>query len=172
MKVSTTNIKLYTFSYEQARTWGIAALFIIGNIVLPQVCHLLPNGGQILLPIYFFTLIGAFKYGCSVGLLTAVLSPLANYLLFGMPAESALIGIQIKSVLLALFAGLAAAGFKRISFPILLAVVLSYQVVGSLIEGLVAGNAEIGMQDFKIGIPGMIVQVVFGYAFLRYVLKK
>jgi hypothetical protein len=54
----------------------------------------------------------------------------------------------------------------------LLAVVLSYQVVGSLIEGLVAGNAEIGMQDFKMGIPGMIVQVVFGYVFLRYVLKK
>jgi hypothetical protein len=172
MKPSTTQIKLYAFGYEQARTWGIAALFIIGNILLPQLCHLLPRGGEVLLPIYFFTLIGAFKYGCSVGLLTAVLSPLANYLLFGMPAESALIGIQIKSVLLALFAGLAAAGFRRISFTILLAVVLTYQVIGSLIEAAIAENLEVGMQDFTIGIPGMIVQVVFGYAFLRYVLKK
>jgi hypothetical protein len=172
MKPSSTQIKLYTFSYEQARTWGIAALFIIGNILLPQACHLLPNGGQMLLPIYFFTLIGAFKYGCSVGLLTAVLSPLANYLLFGMPAETALIGIQIKSVLLALFAGLAAAGFKRISFTILLGVVLSYQVVGSMIEGLITGSSELAMQDFTIGIPGMLVQIVFGYAFLRYVLKR
>ena len=55
-----------------------------GNIVLPQLCHLVPQG-LILLPIYFFTLIGAYKYGWQVGLLTAVLSPLANHLLFGMP---------------------------------------------------------------------------------------
>jgi hypothetical protein len=74
--------------------------------------------------------------------------------------------------LLALFAGLAAAGFRRISFTILLAVVLTYQVIGSLIEAAIAENLEVGMQDFTIGIPGMIVQVVFGYAFLRYVLKK
>ena len=39
---------------------GFAALFIVGNIVFPQLCHaLMPKGGLIFLPIYFFTLFGA-----------------------------------------------------------------------------------------------------------------
>lgn len=37
------------------------------------------------LPIYFFTLVAAFRCGWKVGLLTAVLSPVVNCLLFGMP---------------------------------------------------------------------------------------
>ena len=70
--MQTTSIKLYALSFSQAKTYFVAALFILGNIVLPQLCHLIPQGGMILLPIYFFTLIGAYKYGWRVGLLTAV----------------------------------------------------------------------------------------------------
>ena len=51
----------------------VAMLFILGNMVLPQLCHLIPQGGITWLPIYFFTLIGAYKYGWKVGLLTGVL---------------------------------------------------------------------------------------------------
>ncbi len=59
------------------RTYGFCLLFIAGNILLPQLCHLIPDGGKILLPIYFFTLIAGYKFGLKVGLLTAVLSPCA-----------------------------------------------------------------------------------------------
>ena len=62
MKTSTVN--LYSLSLRESRSLLFAALFIIGNIVLPQLCHLMPHGGLIFLPIYFFTLIGAYKYGC------------------------------------------------------------------------------------------------------------
>lgn len=82
--MQTTSVKLYSLNYRQAVTYGAALLFVAGNIAMPQLCHLVPQGGLILLPIYFFTLIGAYKYGWRVGLLTAVLSPLANNLLFGM----------------------------------------------------------------------------------------
>ena len=61
--------------YKNAATYRIAALFVIGNIALPQLCHLVPSGGPMLLPIYFFTLVAAYKYGWKVGLLTAVASP-------------------------------------------------------------------------------------------------
>ena len=74
--MQTTTAKLYSLEYNNARTYGFSALFIAGNILLPQLCHTIHLGGPMLLPIYFFTLIGAYKYGWCVGLLTAVLSPL------------------------------------------------------------------------------------------------
>ena len=165
MNASTAN--LYTLSCRESRSYLFAALFIIGNILLPQLCHLVPQGGLTLLPIYFFTLIGAYKYGWQVGLMTAILSPLANSVLFGMPAAAVLPGIMVKSVLLALSAAFIARRYQSISIPLMVAVVLSYQVVGSLIESAMLGSLALGFQDFRIGIPGMLLQVVVGYLVLK-----
>ena len=93
--------KLYTLSLREQRTYVLTALFVLGNIALPQLCHLAPYGGQMFLPIFFFTLIGAYKYGFTVGLATAVLSPIANSLLFGSPAGAMLPPMLLQSVLLA-----------------------------------------------------------------------
>ena len=99
---NSKNIALYQLGLGSLKTYLLAAAFVIGNIALPQLCHLVPQGGLILLPIYFFTLIAAYKYGFTVGLLTAVLSPLVNNLLFGMPASGMLPIILVKSTFLAL----------------------------------------------------------------------
>lgn len=173
MQATTQNVKLYSLSLREARTYLLAALFIIGNIAVPQLCHMaLPKGGLIFLPIYFFTLIGAYKYGARVGLLTAILSPLINSWLFGMPAVAMLPAILIKSVLLAGFAAFVAHKSQRVSLLALLAVVLAYQVVGCGIESLLDGSLAAGLTDFKLGWPGMLVQVLGGYAVLRWLLKK
>ena len=106
--MKTTTIRLYSLDYSNVKTYFAAALFILGNLVLPQLCHLIPQGGLTLLPIYFFTLIAAYKYGWKVGLLTAVFSPVLNHLLFGMPPAGVLSAILLKSILLAVVAGYAA----------------------------------------------------------------
>ena len=80
-----TSAKLYSLPFGNVKTYLFALLFVAGNIALPQLCHLVPAGGPTLLPIYFFTLIAAYKYGFKVGLLTALLSPL---LLHAMPRIS------------------------------------------------------------------------------------
>lgn len=90
-----------------------------------------------------------------VGLLTAVLSPIINSSLFGMPMPVVLPAILLKSVLLAIAAGWAAQRFGRISIPVLVGVVLTYQVVGTLGEWMYIGNFYNAIQDFRIGIPGM-----------------
>ena len=90
--METTAVKLYSTGYREAKTYLAAALFVAGNIVLPQICHLVPQGGLRWLPIYFFTLVGAYKYGWRVGLLTAVLSPAVNSALFGSLGEWAWTG--------------------------------------------------------------------------------
>ncbi len=165
MMESTT--KLYSLNYTSATTYLFALLFIVGNIALPQLCHLVHLGGPTMLPIYFFTLVGAYKYGLKVGVLTAVLSPLVNSALFGMPAVAVLPAILAKSVLLAVAAGYMARRFHRITIPALLGVVLAYQVAGTLIEWALVGNFYLAAQDFRIGIPGMLLQVFGGYALLK-----
>ena len=115
MKSRTQSVVLYQLSYSQLKTYLIAALFIVGNIALPQLCHLMPQGGLIFLPIYFFTLVAAYKYGFTVGLTTAVLSPLVNSALFGMPPAAALPIILIKSVTLAVAAALIAKKTNKVT---------------------------------------------------------
>lgn len=167
-----TTVKLYTLDYREARTYAFAALFVVGNIVLPALFHLVPRGGMTWLPIYFFTLVGAYKYGWKVGLITAVLSPLANSLLTGMPAAAVLPVIVTKSALLALGAGFAAKYARRVSLPLLTGVVLFYQAWGTLAEWAYMGNLHLAMQDFRVGIPGMLLQIFGGYLVLRYVLRR
>lgn len=167
-----TTAKLYSLDYTQTYTYLITSLFVAGNILLPQIFHLFPQGGITWLPIYFFTLVAAYKYGWKVGLLTAILSPLVNSLLFGMPLMVNLPAIILKSVLLAAAAGYAAYRFRRISLLILAAVVLSYQIVGTLGEWLISGDFSLALQDFRIGLPGIFLQIVGGYFFLRHILSK
>lgn len=88
--METTTVKFYSLNYNDVKTYWAALLFIVGNILFPQLFHLMPQGGIIWLPIYFFTLIGAYKYGWKVGLLTAILSPIINSLFFDMPAPAVL----------------------------------------------------------------------------------
>lgn len=170
--MQTTSVTLYSLEYKEAKTYLYAALFVAGNIVLPQVCHLLPAGGPTWLPIYFFTLIGAYKYGWRTGLLTAVASPLANSLLFGMPAAAVLPAVLLKSCLLALIAGWTAARFRRTTLLLLAAVVVAYQTVGTLGEWVLSGSFLTAVQDFRLGVPGMLLQVVGGWAFLRWILRR
>ena len=65
--MNSSAVNLYSLNFGELRTYLFATLFVVGNIVLPQVCHLIPQGGFMLLPIYFFTLIAAYKYGVRVG---------------------------------------------------------------------------------------------------------
>lgn len=165
-------VSLYQLGYRELRTYLIAALFVLGNIVLPQLCHLIPQGGLIMLPIYFFTLIGAYKYGFTVGLLTAVFSPLANNLLFGMPPTAMLPIILIKSILLALAAAIIANRFKKATLPCIILAVLAYQLVGSLAEWSMNGSLTAALQDVRLGLPGILLQIFGGWILLNVLDNK
>lgn len=166
-----TSVKIYSLRYAELRTYLFITLFVAGNLVLPQICHILPVGGPTLLPIYFFTLIAAYKYGLQVGLATAVLSPVINYLLFGMPGLPVLPIILIKSGLLAGAAVLAAKYMKSLSILSLLLVVLAYQLIGTAIEWMMVKNFFIAVQDFRIGVPGMLIQIIGGYFISKAIAK-
>ena len=160
-------IRLYNLGFSEVKTYLFSALFVAGNILLPQLCHLVPDGGHIFLPIYFFTLIASYKYGMKVGLLTAVLSPAVNSLLFGMPAAAAVSGIMIKSIFLAVSAAWIAEKSSKVSLWTILAVVLSYQFFGTMVEWLMEGSLIAAATDFRMGIPGMLIQLFGGWFLIR-----
>ena len=167
----TTTAKLYTLNLSNTKTYLFATIFIVGNLLLPQLAHLVPQGGFIFLPIYFFTLIAAYKYGIHVGLLTAILSPLVNSLLFGMPPVAVLPAVIIKSAILAIAAALAAKHFGKVSLVGILLAILAYQVIGTGVEWAMTQNFTAAMQDFRLGIPGLLIQLFGGYFVLKALAK-
>lgn len=166
--MTTLSISRHNAGFTCPRTYLVAALFILGNIALPQLIHLIPGGGLTWLPIYFFTLIGAWLFGWRVGLVTAVFSPLINSLLFGMPAAAMLPVITVKSVLLATAAGYASDRSNgKASLPILAAVVAFYQITGSVCEWVITGSLSAALADITVGLPGILFQILGGWALLR-----
>ena len=161
LNLSVVNFKTYLFS----------ALFVIGNLVLPQICHFIPDGGKILLPIYFFTLIASYKFGLKVGLLTALFSPLMNSLFFGMPMVAMLPIILIKSTLLAVAASWLAQKSRSVSLGLIAVTILAYQLVGGLAEWAITADFNAAIQDFRLGFPGILIQWIAGWGILRLMAK-
>jgi len=156
------NLKL-----SDTKTYLFVFLFVAGNIILPQLCHLIPSGGLIFLPVYFFTLIASYKFGFKAGLITAICSPLLNSVLTGMPPMAVLPVIILKSSLLAFVAAYVARTFKKVSIALLILVVLSYQITGSLAEWALTQSFARAIQDITIGIPGMLIQIIGGWFLLK-----
>lgn len=161
-----TNVRLYTFNYNEVMTYLWAMVFVICNLALPQLFHLIPQGGVIFSPLSLVILIGAYKFGWKTGLLAALLSPLVNHLTTGMPTMEVLPVMTLKLVVLALVAGLTAQHFKRVSLLLLIGVILVTKVMGGLGELLLTGGIEATMADFVIGWPGLLMQLFGSWFFL------
>ena len=169
------SVNIQSLSLFNVKSYLFAAIFVAGNLFLPFVLHYLPplyagapSNGLMWLPIYFFTLIAAYKYGFQVGLLTAVLSPVLNNLLFGMPMTAMLPAILVKSVLLAGAAAFFAHKAGKVSFLAILAAILTYQIIGTGIELFMHNfNIQAALVDFRFGIPGMLLQLFGGYLVLK-----
>ena len=138
------------------RTYLFATLFTTGNIALPQLCHLVPQGGLLFQPIYLFTLIAACRWGWRVALLTALVSPLLNTLWFGMPSVAMLPVVLLKSVVLAL--GVSWAMTSKVRKPLLVAVlfIIGAQLLGAVAEWALLSSAT----TLWLCLPGVVLQIV------------
>ncbi|MBP5340583.1 MAG: ECF transporter S component [Prevotella sp.] len=161
-------VRLYAFNYDEVKTYLWAMVFVACNLVLPQVFHLIPQGGIIFAPLSLVILAGAYKFGWKTGLLAAVLSPLVNHLLTGMPATEVLPVMTLKLAVLAVVAGLAAQHFKTVSLPLLIGVVLVSQAIGCLGEMAITGGIAATIADFTLGWPGLFLQVVGTWLIVKF----
>lgn len=153
---------------SNVKTYLFTILFIVGNVLLPMIFHAVPNGGHIFLPIFFFTLVGAFRYGLYVGLFTAVCSPLLSHVLVGMPSTEMLPVIVTKSLILALCASYAARYAKKNLLLTVALVVFVAQIFGFFAEWIIVRNAAIAFHDLRMGLPGMALQIFGGYYLITF----
>lgn len=58
--------------------------------------------------------------------------------------------------------------FKSVSWLLLIGVVLSSMLIGGLGELLLTGGIEATVQDFTIGWPGILLQVVGAYLVCKH----
>ena len=154
---------MFALAFNEVRTYLWACVFILSNLVLPQVCHLIPQGGVMLAPLSFVILAGAYQFGWKPALLAAVLSPLVNHYATGMPAWGVLQVMTVKLIVLALVAGLAAQYFRKATLPILAGVVIAAEVFGGLGELALTGGIAATIADFTIGWPGILLQILGTY---------
>ena len=162
-----TSIKLYSLSYNEIRTYLMATVFVACNIALPQLFHLIPQGGIIFAPLSLVILAGAYKLGWRTALLAAVASPIVNHLLFGQPATDVMPLMAVKLSLLAVIAGLTAQYFKKVNILLLAGIVLAAEILGGLIELAFTGGIAATIADFTIGWPGLLLQVLGTYLILQ-----
>ena len=163
------NIRLYALNYNEVKTYMWAAIFVVCNLVLPQLFHLIPQGGIIFSPLSLVILAGAYKFGWKTGLLAALLSPTVNHLLTGMPAWSILPVMTMKLAVLALVAGLVAQRFKTVNLPLLIGVVLVCKAIEAVGELALTGGIAATIADFTIGWPGLLLQIFGTWIILKYV---
>ena len=156
-----------TLTLAQPKTYTWSAAFIAANIALPHLFHLIPGGGVMFVPIYFFTLIGAMRYGVQLGLLTAVMTPIVGNLIFGAPAAAMLPDMLFKGAMLAV---VGAAVSRRFGTSLLCcagAVLATFALVG-LIEWPFMGAAY-AFQDFVTGLPGMAMMTLGAFITSKFI---
>ena len=95
-----------------------------------------------------------------------------QFIFFGMPAPAVLPAILLKSILLATGAGFVAGYFKKVSLGLLVLIVAFYQIFGTLGEWMMQGDFYLAIQDFRIGIPSMLLQIIGGYLFITHFIRK
>jgi hypothetical protein len=163
------NFIYLNYGFVEYKTYFMSFALILGSVLLPYIFHYFNMAGQIFLPIYFFVLIGAYKFGWKVGIMTGVFSPIISFVLTGMPLPIILPFVIIKGILLALTASFSAKKSKKISIAILLLVVFCYQFMGFLVIYLLTHNLVLSRADLVLGYPGLILQIIGGYLLLKFI---
>jgi len=156
-------------TFRDAWLYLFALAFAAGNLMLPMAVHTIPNGGLIFLPLFFFTLVAAYAEGLNTGLLVALASPLINHALTGMPTGTMLPVILIKSLFIAVAAAYVARHLSRISLPAIAGSVVAMQALGVIVEWVLSGNPAQATHAAILGIPGMILMTLGGYALIRLI---
>jgi thiamine transporter ThiT len=143
---------------------------VLGNVALPFAFHQIPNGGRMFLPIFFFTLIAGWRFGLTAGLFTALLSPLANHVLTGMPTTAMLPVLILQSALLGTLAAVVASRGRKTTLALLALVVVLHQTL-VLLPVLLASGPLACLTALQVRAPGLMLQLVGGFLVLALLMR-
>jgi niacin transporter len=92
--------------YTNVRSYILTFAFVALSVLVPWTCHQFHLAGATFLPMHVFVLIAGLIFGWRTGLIVGLLTPLASYLVSGMPALTVLPQILVEVTTYGLVAGL------------------------------------------------------------------
>lgn len=163
-----------TLTYPMTKSIEKACILIVA-ILLPILFHAFSIPGTIFLPIYLSILIASYWLNPFAALALAGLTPVANYLLTGMPPIVPLPMLQIlifEMVFLSASVTLLKRTTIAIGFQLVLAVLLTRAF--SLLLLPFFGNVSFiwWWSNFLMGVPGVIMNVALAYLIVGKLYKK
>jgi niacin transporter len=160
--------------YSDVRSYLITFIFILLSVAVPWIFHQFQLAGATFLPMHVFILTAGLLFGWRAGLIVGLCTPLASYVVSGMPALALLPQIIIelsiygfatgmlkeKFNLRAVWALLGAMLAGRIA--LLLALAILYLIAGISYSPLGPEASPIAAfwSVIKQGWPGSIIQLI------------
>jgi niacin transporter len=92
--------------YTDVRSYVLTFTFVVLSVLVPWSCHQFHLAGATFLPMHLFVLIAGLVFGWRTGLIVGLLTPLASYLVSGMPALTVLPQIVVEVTTYGIVAGL------------------------------------------------------------------
>ncbi|MGL5722260.1 MAG: hypothetical protein ACRCY4_07670 [Brevinema sp.] len=147
----------------------ITAILLFMGAMAPSLVHMAGGRGVTLLPIFFALSLGAATLSLPCLLILAVIVPVSNAYLFGMPSAPMLYFLIVEGFIFS--TGIVFARRTNWAFPVIF--VLSFlmaRIVGGLLLFTIGGASSWYHGIFQ-GIPGLIINVFLGSLFY-FIAKK
>lgn len=140
------------------------------GIILPQAFHMVPNAGNIFLPMHIPVLVCGFICGPLYGLLVGLLTPLISHLIFSMPSTMMLGQMLVELSIYGLCQGILSKVIKIKNQMINIYVILiismligriAYGLTNALIFKVGSYSLNIWLASaFITSLPGIIIQLL------------
>ncbi|MDE6267398.1 MAG: hypothetical protein K2M07_08650 [Muribaculaceae bacterium] len=88
-----------TMTLTSPKSWIITSIFVVGSVFFTQLFMLLSIGSLVWLPYLFISIFVAYKYGWKMGVITAIVSPALNYIIFAEPGIVMLSAVMFTGAL-------------------------------------------------------------------------
>lgn len=147
-----------------------AAMCLALGVILPQAFHMIPNAGNIFLPMHIPVLICGFICGPFYGLTVGIITPCLSHIIFSMPPAMMLGQMIVELGVYGLCTGLLnqiiTINNELLKYYLVLIISM---VVGRITYGICnallfkAGNYSLSIwlsAAFIKGLPGIIIQLV------------
>ena len=147
----------------------LTALSVALCVVLPMAFHMIPNAGQVMLPMHIPVLLCGLVCGWQYGFLCGILGPLVSSVLTGMPPAAILPGMMVECGMYGCVGGLMMACIRTgslyadlyISLPVAM---VAGRVISGVVKALILtpglSFTAWATASFITALPGILVQLI------------
>lgn len=131
---------------KNTKNLTITAMMVALGLVLPPIIRMIPNGGILFSPMHITPLLTGLVVGPVEAMITGVVCPILNNIMFGMPQGSTLIGMCFELPVYGLVTGIFMKVLKdkndsvRVYVSLIVAM-LAGRIVGGIVQAIILGGA-------------------------------